>query len=111
PNTASGSLFIANSCWDTREGNAMTQSYGYNEPASGLQGIQQFGNNYERNKLGATHSGPTGGRLRVFQVRANETAGAPISAEVKAKLVALANSSDTGMSDATRRILREYLSR
>ena len=111
PNAASGSLFIANSCYDTRPRSAMTQTYGYNEPTNGLKDVQQFGNDYENNKMGATHSGPMAGRSNVFQVHANENARSPISSEMKNKLNALANGNDTGMSDATRRILRQYLNR
>lgn len=114
PNAASGSVFIANTCYDTRERGAMTQTFGYNEPDNGVQGIQQFGNDYERNKLGATHAGPMAGRpgrRNLFQVHTNEGAGGAISPEMNSKLKALASANDTGMSDATRRILRDYLNR
>jgi hypothetical protein len=109
PNAASGSLFIGNSCFDTRPSGAMTQAYGYNEPGNGLTDIKQFGNDYGRNKMGATHHGPMSGRPNLFQIHANDTARSPISSEMKNKLKALANADDTGMSDSTRRILRQYL--
>jgi len=111
PNAASGSLFIGNSCFDTRPRSAMTQAYGYNEPSKGLQDIKQFGNDYDRNKMGATHSGSVFGRPNVLQIHANDTARSPISSEMKNKLKALSSADDTGMSDSTRRILREYLDR
>ncbi len=112
PNAASGSLFIGNSCFDTRPRGAMTQAYGYNEPSNeGLKDIQQFGNDYGRNKMGATHYGSVFGRPSVLRIHANDTAPLPISTEMKNKLKALANADDTGMSDSTRRILREYLDR
>ena len=110
PNAASGSLFIGNSCFDTRPRSAMTQTYGYNEPGNGLTDIKQFGNDYDRNKLGSTHHGAVSARPNVFQIHSSETARSPISSEMKNKLKALANADDTGMSDSTRRILRQYLS-
>ena len=109
PNAASGSLFIGNSSFDTRPRRAMTQAYGYNEASKGLKDIKQFGNDYERNKMGATHAVDLFGRRNVVQIHANNTARSPISSEMKNKLKALANADDTGMSDSTRRILREYL--
>jgi hypothetical protein len=109
PNAASGSLFIGNSCFDTRPRTAMTQAYGYNEPREGLKEIKQFKNDYDRNKMGATHYGAFG-RPNVLQIHTNDTARLPISPEMKNKLKALTNADDTGMSDSTRRILREYLS-
>ena len=56
PNAASGSLFIGNSCFDTRPRSAMTQAYGYNEVGNGLKDIIHFGNDYGRNKIGPAHS-------------------------------------------------------
>ena len=109
PNAASGSLFIGNSCFDTRPRSGMTQAYGYNEPSKGLQEIKQFGNDYDRNKMGPTHSGSVFGRPNVLPIHANDTPRSPISSEMKNKLKALDNAGDTGMSDSTRRILREYL--
>jgi hypothetical protein len=111
PNAASGSLFIGNSCFDTRPRGAMTQAYGYNEPGKGLKDIKQFKNDYDRNKMGATHAVDLFGRPNVVQIHAHDTARSPISSEMKDKLKALANADDTGMSDSTRRILREYLDR
>jgi hypothetical protein len=111
PNAASGSLFIGNSSFDTRSRRAMTQAYGYNEASKGLKDIKQFGNDYERNKRGATHAVDLFGRPNVVQIHANNTARSPISSEMKNKLKALSNADDTGMSDSTRRILREYLDR
>jgi Pectate lyase superfamily protein len=109
PNAASGSLFIGNSCFDTRPRGAMTQAFGFNDPGNGLTDIKQFGNDYGRNKMGATHHGPISGRPNLLQIHANDTAASPISPEMKNKLKALANANDTGMSDSTRRILRQYL--
>ena len=54
PNAASGSVFIANSCFDTRPRSAMTQAYGYNEVGNGFKDIKHFGNDYNPNKVGAT---------------------------------------------------------
>lgn len=112
PNAASGSLFIANSCFDTRPRGAMTQAYGYNEPGNGgLTNITQFGNDYDRNKLGSTHHGGVSARPNIFQIHASETARSPISPEMRNKLKTLSsNADDIGMSDSTRRILRQYLS-
>jgi Pectate lyase superfamily protein len=109
PNAASGSLFIGNSCFDTRPRSAMTQTYGYHQAGKGLTDIKQFGNDYDRNKMGATHYDDGFGRANVLQIHANDAARSPISPEMKNKLKALANADDTGMSDSTRRILREYL--
>ena len=110
PNAASGSLFIGNSCFDTRPRGAMTQAYGYNEPGNGgLTDIKQFGNDYDRNKMGPIHRGGSR-RPNVFQIHGSEKARSPISSEMKNKLKTLANADDTGMSDSTRRILRQYLS-
>ena len=53
PNAASGSVFIGNSCFDTRPRSAMTQAYGYNEVGKGLKDIKQFGNDYDRNRIGS----------------------------------------------------------
>lgn len=111
PNAASGSLFLGNSCFDTRPRGAMTQAYGYNEPGNGLKDIKQFGNDYDRNKMGPTHSGNVGGRTNLFQIHSNGAAGSPISSEMKNKLKALSSADDTGMSDSTRRILSQYLGR
>jgi hypothetical protein len=76
-----------------------------------LKDIKQFKNDYDRNKMGATHYADLFGRRNVVQIHANDTASSPISPEMKNKLKALANADDTGMSDSTRRILREYLGR
>ena len=110
PNAASGSLFMGNSCFDTRPRTAMTQAYGYNEPGNGVTDIKYFGNDYDRNKLGSTHHGGISARPNLFQIHASEAARSPISSEMKNKLKALANADDTGMSDSTRRVLRQYLS-
>ena len=103
-------VFIGNSCFDTRPRSAMTQTYGYNEPGNGLTDIIQFGNDYDRNKLGSTHLVPfqlDQTSSKFIQVK---RLARPISSEMKNKLKALANADDTGMSDSTRRILRQYLS-
>jgi len=49
---SSGSLFLGNSCFDTRPGSAMTQAYGYHEVGNGFKDVKQFGSDYERNKDG-----------------------------------------------------------
>jgi hypothetical protein len=69
---------------------AMTQAYGYHEVGNGLKDIKQFGNDYERNKMGATHAVDLFGRPNIVQIHANNTARAPISSEMKNKLKALA---------------------
>ena len=37
---SSGSLFLGNSCFDTRPRSAMTQAYSYNEVSNGLKDIK-----------------------------------------------------------------------
>jgi hypothetical protein len=108
PNAASGSLFIGNSCYDTRPRSAMTQAYGYNEVGKGLKDIVQFGNDYDRNRRGSIHFASVFGRSEVSQINAGYSR---ISPYMKNKLKALANDGDIGMSDFARRALREYLSR
>src|SRR6266581_3458122 len=49
---SSGSLFIGNSCFDTRPCRAMTQACGYNEVGNGLKSIKHFENDYNRNRIG-----------------------------------------------------------
>jgi len=111
PNAASGSLFIGNSCFDTRPRSAMTQAYGYNEVGNGLKNIIHFGNDYDRNKIGPAHSNSLLGHPNISKIQANDAAGLQISPGMKDKLKALANSDDTGMSDFARRALRKYLDR
>jgi hypothetical protein len=96
PNAASGSLFIGNSCFDTRPRGAMTQAYGYNEVGKGLKNIKHFENDYNRNRIGPAKFSSAGGQMQ-------------ISPEMKNKLKALAQ--DPDMPDIARRALREYLER
>ena len=96
PNAASGSLFIGNSCFDTRPRGAMTQAYGYNEVGNGLKNIKQFENDYNRNRIGPAKFASAGGQMQ-------------ISPEMKSKLKALTEDAD--MPDSARRAAREYLSR
>ncbi len=96
PNAASGSLFIGNSCFDTRPRSAMTQAYGYNEVGKGLQNIKHFENDYNRNRIGPAKFSSAGGQMQ-------------ISPEMKSKLKALAEDAD--VSDSARRVLHKYLDR
>src|SRR6266496_5872952 len=96
PNAASGSLFIGNSCFDTRPRSAMTQAYGYNEVGKGLKDIIHFENDYNRNRIGPAKFSSARGQMQ-------------ISPEMKNKLKALAEDAD--MPDNARRAGREYLSR
>jgi Pectate lyase superfamily protein len=111
PNAASGSLFIGNSCFDTRPRSAMTQAYGYNEVGNGLKYIIHFGNDYDRNKMGPAHYNSLFGRPNVSKIQADDTGRLRISPAMEDKLKALANADDIGMSDFARRALREYLDR
>lgn len=94
PNAASGSLFIGNSCFDTRPRSAMTQAYGYNEVGKGLRDIKQFDNDYNRNRLGPVK----------FQAKV----GQRVSTEMKNKLRGLAD--DPDLPDTARRAIHAYLS-
>jgi len=100
PNAASGSVFIGNSCYDSRwPHGGMTQAYGYNEVGAGLKGIEQFGNDYDRNRLGPAHYNRlfgSGGQVRV-------------PAAIKERLRALANSNDVSLSNFARRALTQFL--
>jgi hypothetical protein len=96
PNAASGSLFIGNSCFDTRPRGAMTQAYGYNEVGKGLTNIKHFENDYNRNRIGPAKFSSAGGQMQ-------------ISPEMKSKLKALAEDAD--VSDSARRVLHKYLDR
>jgi hypothetical protein len=107
PNAATGSVFIGNSCFDTRPRGAMTQAYGYNEVGNGLKNIVHFGNDFDHNKNGSVHSNSLFGHVNILKVRTND-AGSAISPAMKNKLKALA-SDDTGMSDFARRALHKYL--
>jgi Pectate lyase superfamily protein len=99
PNAASGSLFIENSCFDTRPRGAMTQAYGYNEVGKGLKDIKQFGNDYNRNRVGPAKLQAQGEYAEHLQV----------STEIKNKLRGLAD--DPDLPDTTRRSARQYLAR
>ena len=95
--SASHSIFIANSAYDTRYPRTdATQDYGYLEQGTGLSDIKHFGNNYNGNRIGPVKSFSAGGQM-------------PISPEMKSKLKALANDAD--MPDNARRVIREYLAR
>ena len=107
PNAATGSVFIGNSCFDTRPRGAMTQAYGYNEVGNGLKNIVHFGNDFDHNKNGSVHSNSLFGHVNILKVRTND-AGSAISPAMKNKLKALA-ADDTGMSDFARRALHKYL--
>lgn len=99
PNAASGSVFIGNSCFDTRPRSAMTQAYGYNEVGKGFKDIKQFGNDYNRNRLGPAKLQAQGEYAEHLQV----------STEIKNKLRVLAD--DPDLPDTTRRAARQYLAR
>jgi Pectate lyase superfamily protein len=109
PNAASGSIFIGNSCFDTRPRTAMTQAYGYNEVGNGLKDIIHFGNDYGRNKIGPAHSKSLWGHPNISQIQGSEMARLQISPAMKDKLKALANADDIGMSDSARGALRQFL--
>jgi hypothetical protein len=47
----------------------MTQAYGYNEGGNGLKDIKHFGNDYDRNKIGPTHSNSLGGGSNICRFR------------------------------------------
>jgi hypothetical protein len=113
PNAASGSVFIGNSCFDTRPRGAMTQAYGYNEVGNGngFKNIIHFGNDYDRNKMGAAHYNSPFGRPNVSKIQANDTARLRTSPAMEDKLKALANADDIGMPDSARRVLHKYLDR
>jgi pectate lyase-like protein len=111
PNAASGSIFIGNSCFDTRPRGAMTQAYGYNEVGNGLKNIIHFGNDYGRNKIGSAHSNTLLGHPNISKIQATDMARLQISAGMKDKLEALANANDIGMSEFGRRALRKFLDR
>ena len=99
PNAASGSIFIANSCFDTRPRGAMTQAYGYNEVGMGLRDIKQFGNDYNRNRVGPAKVQAQGEYAEHLQV----------STGIKNRLTGLAD--DPDLPDTTRRAARQYLAR
>jgi len=111
PNAASGSVFIGNSCFDTRPQSAMTQAYGYNEVGNGLKNIIHFGNDYGRNKIGPAHSNSLLGHRNISKIQANDAGGLQISPAMKDKLKALAHNDDIEMSDFARRALRQFLDR
>ena len=97
PNAASGSVFIANSCFDTRPRSAMTQAYGYNEVGNGFKDIKQYGNDYNRNRVGPAKLQAQGEFAEHLQV----------STEIKNRLRGLADDAD--LPDTTRRAARQYL--
>ena len=111
PNAASGSVFIGNSCFDSRPRRAMTQAYGYNEVGYGLKNITHFGNDYGRNKIGSTHSNGLLGHPNVSKVQADDATALQISPAMKDKLKALASDDNIKMSDFARRALRQFLDR
>ena len=99
PNAASGSVFIGNSCFDTRPRRAMTQAYGYNEVGKGFRDIKQFGNDYNRNRVGPVK----------LQARGEYAEHLQVSTEIKNKLRGLAD--DPDLPDTARRAARQYLAR
>lgn len=96
---SSGSLFVGNSCFDTRPCRAMTQAYGYNEVGMGLRDIKQFGNDYNRNRVGPAKLQAQGEYAEHLQV----------STGIKNRLTGLAD--DPDLPDTTRRAARQYLAR
>ena len=86
--SASHSIFIANSSHD--------QDFGYKEQGAGISDIKQIGNDYNRNRIGPAKSFGAGGQM-------------PISAEMKAKLKALAE--DPDVPDSARRAVHAWLAK
>ena len=77
----------------------MTQAYGYNEVGKRLRDIKQFGNDYNRNRIGPAKLQAQGEYAEHLQV----------STEIKNKVRGLADDGD--VSDSARHVVREYLSR
>lgn len=112
PNAASGSVFIGNSCFDTRwPEKTMTQAYGYNEVGNGLKYISQFENDYGRNRIGATHFNSLFEQPNVSEVGPRHVVLQRISRAMISRLKTVAAATDIEMSDSARRALREYLKR
>jgi hypothetical protein len=94
--SASHSIFIGNVAYDTRfPSHNATQDYGYVQ-ATGATDIKNFGNDYNRNRIGPAKSFSAGGQM-------------PISPQMKSKLRALAE--DPDLQDNARRVVHEYLAR
>jgi hypothetical protein len=95
--SASHSLFIGNSAYDTRYPSTnATQDYGYLEQVGGVTDIKHFANDYNRNRIRPAKYSSAGGQMQ-------------ISPEMKNKLKALAEDAD--VSDSARRALHKYLDR
>jgi len=95
--SASHSLFIGNSAYDTRYPRTdATQDYGYLEQGNGLIDIKHFANDYNRNRIGPVKHSSAGGQM-------------PTSPEMKDKLKELTE--DPDMPDSARRVLHKYLAR
>ncbi len=98
--SASHSIFIGNIAYDTRyPSHNATQDYGYVEQADGVTDVRHFGNDYNRNRVGAIKSQTQGGSELRMQ----------ISPEMKNRLKALAEMAD--LPDNLRRVVRECLTR
>jgi hypothetical protein len=95
--SASHSLFIGNSAFDTRyPGTNATQDYGYQEQAGGVSDIKHFGNNYNGNRIAPAKLSRAGGQMA-------------ISPDMRNRLRALAD--DANMPDDARRAIRQYLAK
>ena len=77
----------------------MTQAYGYNEVGEGFRDIKQFGNDYNRNRVGPVK----------LQARGEFAEHLQVSTEIKNKLRGLAD--DPDLSDTARGAARQYLAR
>ncbi|PYL24986.1 MAG: hypothetical protein DMF44_03610 [Verrucomicrobia bacterium] len=98
--SASHSIFIGNIAYDTRyPSHNATEDYGYVEQADGVTDVRHFGNDYNRNRVGAIKSQTQGGSELRMQ----------ISPEMKNRLKALAEMAD--LPDNLRRVVRECLTR
>ena len=98
--SASHSMFLGNLAYDSRyPSHNATQDYGYLEQADGVTDVRQFGNDYNRNRVGAIKSQTQGGSELRMQ----------ISPEMKNRLKVLAEMAD--LPDNLRRVVRECLTR
>ena len=89
----------------------MTQTYGYSEQPGGLHDIMHIENDYNGNKIGPTKYNSVGSHPNVSEAQGSRAIRLPISVAMKARLKALSDAKETGMSDSARRALRECLAR
>ena len=89
----------------------MTQTFGYAEQPGGLHDIMHIENDYNGNKIGPTKYNSVGSHPNVSEAQGSRAIRLPISVAMKARLKALSDAKETGMSDSARRALRECLAR